>query len=362
MKSKSKRSLKQSDAISEKSVKQSKGERKATKQRNKETKTEQPKLTSLAKQSESSLVPPKLDANRVAEAYVKVLTELDGLSKEKDPLSDDDIQALSKLLSAGELYKICLVKILISNAVAKKHGMSESQFFKEEFDIEKSVLSKIKNCIRVLSELFGDDYSKYPVVSRDTLLTLYKIMKLSKKADYHVDIKEVWDEAISISKADDRKKVFSRDVKEAALDILPSEIFDQIDMTKIQTEKNDEEEDEETPLVTINLELDINHFSFEDAKEQVRNCTSMRSMSNTLKDVVQALDDYGAKLDDANPLNPYDKLITEQEEEFEELFKKHKRELDELEMDIVTYLEGLEKLHSLIATKVKSSKEQFLKP
>ena len=88
----------------------------------------------------------------------------------------------------------------------------------------------------------------------------------------------------------------------------------------------------------------------------------MQSMSNTLKDVVQALDDYGAKLDDANPLNPFNKLITEQGEEFEELFKKHKRELDELEMDIVAYLEGLEKLHCLIAKKVKSSKEQFLKP
>ncbi|WP_421133279.1 hypothetical protein [Alteromonas sp. A079] len=358
---KSKASVKANDVAKQTHTKKRKGDRKATKRKDKASKDCTMATSPAARQLDSIVLPPKLDTNVVDEAYVKVLEEFDGLSKNKHKLSNDDIQSLSKLLSAGDLYKICLLKILISNKVANSYGMSESQFFKKMFDIDKSVLSRIKNCIRVLIELYGDDYSKYPIVSRDTLLTLYKIMKLSRKADYHVDLKEVWDEAISISKADDRKKVFSRDVKEAALDILPSEIFDQIDMTKIQTEKNDEE-DEETPLVTINLELDINHFSFEDAKEQVRNCNSMRSMSNTLKDVVQALDNYGAKLDDANPLNPYDKLITEQEEEFEELFKKHKRELDELEIDIVAYLEGLEKLHSLIAKKVKSSKEQFLKP
>lgn len=361
MKSKSKRSLKRSDAMS---VKLSKRERKATKHKNKETKRES-KSISLAKQPERQVITSVIDTDRVAEAYVKALEEIDGLSKEKHPLSDDDIQALSKHLSAGDLYKICLVKILIGNKVAKKRGMSESQFFKEKFDIDKSVLSRVKNCIRVLSKLFGDDYSKYPIVSRDTLLTLYKIMKLSEKADYDVDLKEVWVEALSISEADDRKKVFSRDVKEAALDILPSEIFDQIVMSKTQIEemnKMEGAEGEEVSLITINLVLDQNNFCYEDTKEQVMECTSMQSMNNALEDVAQALDDYGAKLDDANPLNPYHKLLTGQEEEFEELFKKHKRELDELEMDIVSYLEGLEKLHGLIANKVKSSKEQFLKP
>lgn len=362
---KSKTSVKENDVAKQTHTKKRKGDRNATKRKNKASKDCTMATSPAARQLDSIVLPPKLDTNVVDEAYVKVLEEFDGLSKKKHKLSNDDIQSLSKLLSAGDLYKICLLKILISNKVANSHGMSESQFFKEMFDIDKSVLSRIKNCIRVLSELFGDDYSNYPIVSRDTLLTLYKVMKLSEKADYDVDLKEVWDEALSISEADDRKKVFSRDVQDAALDILPSEIFDEIDMSKIQiekTDKNDEEEDKETSLVKIDVELDINSFSFEDAKEQVTNCTSMQSMSNTLKDVIQALDDYGAKLDDANPLNPYSKLITEQEEEFEELFKKHKSELDELEIDIVAYLEGLEKLHSLIAKKVKSSKKQFLKP
>jgi|GEM_PF-2375954 len=360
-----KTSVKENDLVKKTNTKKRKGDRKATKRKGKASKGCTMAISPSAREPDSIVLPPKLDTNVVDEAYVKVLEEFDGLSKKKHKLSSDDIQSLSKLLSVGDLYKICLLKILISNKVANSHGMSESQFFKEMFDIDKSVLSRIKKCICVLSELFGDGYSKYPIVSRDTLLTLHKIMKLSEKADYDVDLKEVWDEALSISEADDRKKVFARDVKEAALDILPSEIFDQIDMSKIQiekTDKNDEEEDEETQLVTINLELDINSFRFEEAKEQVRNCNSMQSMSNTLKDVAQALDDYGAKLDDANPLNPFNKLQTEQGEEFEELFKKHKSELDELEMDIVAYLEGLEKLHSLIAKKVKSSKEQFLKP
>lgn len=359
---KSKTSVKANDVAKQTHTKKRKGDRKATKRKGKASKDCTMVTSPAARQLDSIVLPPKLDTNLVDEAYVKVLEEFDGLSKNKHKLNSDDIQSLSKLLSVGDLYKICLLKILISNKVANSHGMSESQFFKEMFDIDKSVLSRIKKCICVLSELFGDDYSKYPIVSRDTLLTLHKIMKLSEEADYDVDLKEVWDEALSISEADDRKKVFARDVKEAALDILPSEIFDQIDMSKIQIEKNDAEEDEDPPLVTINLELDINSFSFEDAKEQVRNCNSMQSMNNTLKDVAQAFDNYDAKLDDANPLNPCNKLIAEQNEEFEELIKKHKRELDDLEMDIGTYLEGLVKLHDLIAKKVKSSKEQFLKP
>jgi len=354
--------VKETDVVTKKRIKGRKKNRNVTKRKNTGTKSGSKLAPSSTKQPDAIVLPPKLNTNQVDEAYAKALEELDGLSRKQNPLSNDDIQALSKLLSAGDLYKICLIKILISNKVANRHGMSESQFFKEMFDIDKSVLSRIKSCIRVLNELFGDDYTKYPMVSRDTLLTLYKVLKLSEKAAYDLDLMEIWDNALAISAANNQKKVFSRDVQEAALDILPSEIFDQIDMSKIQIEKTEESEDEEIPLIMINLELDRKDFCFENAKKQVLECTSMQSMSNTLKDVTQALEDYDSKLDETNPLNPYNKLITEQEEEFEELFKKHKRELNELDMDLSAYLEGLEKLHSIITKQVKSSKRHFLKP
>lgn len=361
-KSKLNTSDKESDVLEKKHKNKRKDDRKATKRKDTVTKRS---TISTSKQPSSPVLSPTLNTNQVEDAYVKVLKELDGSSRKKHPLSNDDIHALSKLLSAGELYKICLIKILINNKAANSHGMNESQFFKKIFDIDKSVLSRIKNCIRVLSKLFGDDYSTYPLVSRDTLLTLYKISKLSKKAEYELDLMEIWNEALSISEANNRKKVFSRDVQEAALDILPSKVFDQIDMSNIKIEKIDiteRDEDEEVPLITINLDLDRNSFCLDDAKEQVIKCTSMQSMNKALHDVYQASDDYLAKLDESDPLNPYNKLLAEQEEEFEELFKRYKRDQEELIMDVATYLEDLQKLYDIIADNVKSLKRQFLKP
>ena len=126
--------------------------------------TQRKRKSANKKKKNLSILPPKLNSKNVDKAHTQSLDELNALSKLNGTLTDEDIQEISKLLSAGDQFKICLIKVLIDNKVAKKHGMSESQFFGKTLQIEKSVLSRIKQCIRILRTLFGDDYTTLSLI------------------------------------------------------------------------------------------------------------------------------------------------------------------------------------------------------
>ena len=86
--------------------------------------TQRKRKSANKKKKNLSILPPKLNSKNVDKAHTQSLDELNALSKLNGTLTDEDIQEISKLLSAGDQFKICLIKVLIDNKVAKKHGMS----------------------------------------------------------------------------------------------------------------------------------------------------------------------------------------------------------------------------------------------
>ena len=312
--------------------------------------TQRKRKSANKKKKNLSILPPKLNSKNVDKAHTQSLDELNALSKLNGTLTDEDIQEISKLLSAGDQFKICLIKVLIDNKVAKKHGMSESQFFGKTLQIEKSVLSRIKQCIRILRTLFGDDYTTYPTVSRDTLLTLSKILKLSEKTNIEVDIREIWEDAKEISEKNGNKRVVAKDIRSVALSKLPEEIFDQkiSEENKSELDNYLESSESEINLLTISLELDVDDFCYEEANKQVKQCNCMQSLRHNLVNINQEIESYDTKLDDDNSLSPFHRLLVKQDEEFEDLFKEHQQEFDELVDGVFTHLDGLEKLQSNI--------------
>ncbi len=88
----------------------------------------------------------------------------------------------------------------------------------------------------------------------------------------------------------------------------------------------------------------------------------MQSLRHNLVNINQEIESYDTKLDDDNSLSPFHRLLVKQDEEFEDLFKEHQQEFDELVDGVFTHLDGLEKLQSNITERISLAKKQLMKP
>lgn len=315
--------------------------------------------------SSAEILPPELDTKPVQEEFDKMCNKLNELSKENGRLSTIDIENAATILQANEHCQLRVVMILIDNKVPEQFCMKEAEFFKTQLGIEKSKLSRIKSCNRVLKTLFGTEYGTFPKVSNDALLVLHKIDKVSKKEQFNVDIKEIWTDAESISKRHGHKGVLTKDVREAAINILPAEVYDTIALKDARTSsKKTEPEVKLKQVVPLHLELGQTEYVLDlnDSKERVNQCKSIQSLAKAHEKVQGALDEFFDKMGSDESLNPLIMQNLNHSKELQELGERHQQELQELNDNLENYESGLRALEKFLEETIDARKRQRIKP